>query len=425
MKYGLLYYKNTDNIGDDIQTYAQLRFLPKVDYLIDREKLGMFIPQKKELVSVIMNAWYMHNEIAWPPSPYINPLPISMHFTSNDRLKKNASCYLGLGAEYLKNISPIGGRDYETLNRLKKQKINCYFSGCMTLTIKPFDNIKKDNYICAVDIDNDILEKIKNSTDKKVVTFTHTVDPEKYGKLSIDTRMKKVEDILKKYQKASLVITSRLHVMLPCLAIGTPVIYVYPDNYEKDRIDSFLKYVKHVSKTDFLTKNISEILNNPIDNNSFIEIRNNLEKKCNDFIESKTINISSSLPEINEYKKIVELKEYYYDLYENCRKSSLNNILDADRYYKMLQDYLEKYENNRNNIDYLNNEIGVLTKTIDCIRSDLKKSDDKYELLKNDYLKLNSRYNKFMKFSLIGLLRRIYRLRYSFKANRGKSTQSK
>ena len=31
MKYGLMYYKRTDNIGDDFQTYAAKRFLKKVD----------------------------------------------------------------------------------------------------------------------------------------------------------------------------------------------------------------------------------------------------------------------------------------------------------------------------------------------------------------------------------------------------------
>ena len=36
MKYGLLVFKETDNIGDDIQAYAAERFLPKVDYYIDR-----------------------------------------------------------------------------------------------------------------------------------------------------------------------------------------------------------------------------------------------------------------------------------------------------------------------------------------------------------------------------------------------------
>ena len=40
MKFGCLYYMDSENIGDDIQTYAQWRFLPKVDYWIDRESLA-------------------------------------------------------------------------------------------------------------------------------------------------------------------------------------------------------------------------------------------------------------------------------------------------------------------------------------------------------------------------------------------------
>lgn len=32
MKYGLIYYRDTDNLGDDILSYAGRRFLPKVDY---------------------------------------------------------------------------------------------------------------------------------------------------------------------------------------------------------------------------------------------------------------------------------------------------------------------------------------------------------------------------------------------------------
>ena len=34
MKYGLVYFDGTDNIGDDIQSYAGMQFLPRVDFLI-------------------------------------------------------------------------------------------------------------------------------------------------------------------------------------------------------------------------------------------------------------------------------------------------------------------------------------------------------------------------------------------------------
>lgn len=96
MKYGLMYYKETDNIGDDIQTYVAKRFIPHIDYYIDRESLNCFIPKEKEYVSVIMNGWFLHNKLAWPPSPYINPLLISMHFTSLENID--------VGEEYLKGF---------------------------------------------------------------------------------------------------------------------------------------------------------------------------------------------------------------------------------------------------------------------------------------------------------------------------------
>lgn len=80
MKYGLLYYKGTDNIGDDIQSYAASRFLPKIDYMIDREKINEFVPQEKEYVKTIMNAWYVHDKFNFDISPYIYPLFISMFF---------------------------------------------------------------------------------------------------------------------------------------------------------------------------------------------------------------------------------------------------------------------------------------------------------------------------------------------------------
>ena len=56
MEYGLLVFKETDNIGDDIQSYAAERFLPKIDYYIDREHLNTFRSDSRNKVAVIMNA---------------------------------------------------------------------------------------------------------------------------------------------------------------------------------------------------------------------------------------------------------------------------------------------------------------------------------------------------------------------------------
>ena len=114
MKYGIMYYKYTDNIGDDIQTYTALRFLPHIDYQIDREDLNCFIPNKKEFVATIMNGWFLHNKAAWPPSPYIYPLLLSMHFTCQEKIDVGEKYLQGLGGEYLQKHQPIGVRDAET-----------------------------------------------------------------------------------------------------------------------------------------------------------------------------------------------------------------------------------------------------------------------------------------------------------------------
>ena len=39
MKYGLIVFKETENIGDDIQSYVAIKYLPKIDYYIAKNKL--------------------------------------------------------------------------------------------------------------------------------------------------------------------------------------------------------------------------------------------------------------------------------------------------------------------------------------------------------------------------------------------------
>ena len=73
MKYGVVVYKNTDNIGDDIQSYAAKCFLPSVDYVIDREGLDTFQSEQSETVKAIMNGWYMYSKFNWPPVSCIEP----------------------------------------------------------------------------------------------------------------------------------------------------------------------------------------------------------------------------------------------------------------------------------------------------------------------------------------------------------------
>ena len=357
MKYGIMYYKETDNIGDDIQTYTALRFLPHIDYYINRENLNCFIPSKEELVSVIMNGWFLHNKLAWPPSPYINPLLTSMHFTCLDSIDVGEKYLQGIGGEYLKSYEPIGARDTETEKRLNKNGIKSYFSGCMTLTINPFKNIEKKDYICIVDLDDNSSKLVKENTKREIKEITHDLNPNEISKISFKERMENVEELLKTYQSAHVVLTNRLHVALPCIALGTPVILVHKENFEKDRLGTFLKFVNSYTDKQFANTDVSDLIENPKQNNEeYREIRENLIKRCEEFIE-KCENMEENnveLPSIIEYKKYVKKISWYKELGEEIRVKAKNNVYKYEKKYSFLEDEITKLKNlNEENLEEL------------------------------------------------------------------------
>ena len=110
LKYGLLVFKESVNIGDDIQSYAAQRFLPTIDYYIDRESLNTFKADKNESVAVIMNAWYMYHKYNWPPSPYINPCFLSIHISDIDFYMIGEDFLEDNGYSYLKKYPAYSSR---------------------------------------------------------------------------------------------------------------------------------------------------------------------------------------------------------------------------------------------------------------------------------------------------------------------------
>lgn len=394
MKYALMYYKNTDNIGDDIQTYVAKRFLPHIDYYIDREALNCFVPKEKEYVSMIMNGWYIHNKCAWPPSPYINPLLISMHFMSIDATDVGDKYLKGLGGDYLKEYEPIGARDIETKKRLETSGIQAYFSGCMTLTLEKFENIEKSNKIYLVDAEESVIEKVKKeNTEFEIEILTHWLEPEEISKKSIDERMQDVENLLKKYQSAHLVITNRLHVALPCIALGTPVILVHPEYFDEDRLGTFLKYMDNYTDVEFINMDIKEILKNPKANNEeYKKIRDPLIEKCKQFIKKcETSNMdTSSLPDVREYyESYVSKIEWYKDLYE-CERQSLEKIENKR---------VDEYRKRKKEIENLISEIENLKHSKDVICEKNLKLQEENSKLQEKNNKLQEKNNELQDIS--------------------------
>lgn len=222
MKTGVVYFSGSQNIGDDIQSFAAAKLVSNPVF-IEREKLYNITDE----LPAIISGWFMHNPENFPPSDKIKPLFISFHGKNSVVCEKHY--------DYYKKHEPIGCRDYSTLNLFKSIGIKAYFSGCATLTLKsPINENEREDEILIVDLlrknytkdyRNTIKENIiPKEWRKKVSYFSHFIDdlPLK----SIDERMKMVEQILLRYAKAKFVVTSLIHCALPCIAMGTPVLFL-------------------------------------------------------------------------------------------------------------------------------------------------------------------------------------------------------
>jgi hypothetical protein len=253
MLYGLLTYDENRkffNVGDNIQSLAARQFLPHVDELLNRERLGEY---KGDKIKLILNGWFTHNIHNWMPSEDIDPLFVSFH------INNTAAPYMlsEKGIAYLKKHEPIGCRDQFSADTLKAKGIDAYFTGCLTLTLDSYkvDDSERGDDIYIVDplysyptwekvtyhwkvflrsIQNKKLFRlgrqkahISNFIDADLLQSAHHINQEPPAGIYTDAqKFEMAEDILKKYARAKLVITSRIHCALPCLALGTPVIFV-------------------------------------------------------------------------------------------------------------------------------------------------------------------------------------------------------
>ncbi len=226
--YGVLSYAAV-NIGDDVQSVAAMRFLPKIDYYIPREQVRSFKSKNGEKAKLIMNAWWMHHPDHFPPSEDIDPLFVSFHLTERirDRFFRDDV------TAYLKAHQPIGCRDTSTVQALQNAGIDAYFTGCLTTTFLPNPALKGkfiSGYILCVDCPEDVVNTVKKQAGKPVYSITRMLSP---AFTSIN-RFELSKYILFLYHNADLVITPRLHVGLPATAFETPCCMLKGKNLKRE-----------------------------------------------------------------------------------------------------------------------------------------------------------------------------------------------
>ena len=275
--YALLKYYSY-NIGDEIQSVATRAFLPHVDYYVYREHRNNFSPAIDGKVKMIMNAWYMQNVYNFPPSDTIEPLLISMHFNSK---MQNAISKSKRYREYLTKNGPVGCRDKFTMEFLLTHNIPAYFSGCMTTTLQANEKLRAlphEKYILCVNVSDDVVNYVRNKTDKPVYKITKYVT----SFLESKDRFEVAKMFLFLYHNASAVITTNLHTSLPCLAFNTPVCLI-DQNFRGGRFGGISEWINYCSCHEFLNGNFYDIDNPPENPKTFLPFRNKLIETCRNF----------------------------------------------------------------------------------------------------------------------------------------------
>lgn len=239
MQYGVFKYSKSNNVGDQVQSLAAAQYLPRIDHYLDRDFLNEVSSEQK--IKVIMNGWFMAKPENWPPSDVIDPLFVAFHISQDHQSNKKMLTPQSLA--YFKKHQPIGCRDFYTQALLEKNGVEAYYSGCLTMTLpNKYQHLPKNDEIIMMDA---LYKTQKNSRDlfgflKKRWLLKQVIPEEVLSSASIliqdaprhsseELKFDMAEQLLERYARAKLVITSRIHCALPCLALGTPVLFINGD----------------------------------------------------------------------------------------------------------------------------------------------------------------------------------------------------
>lgn len=274
------------NMGDYVQSIAARQFVGNNAILLERDHLNEY---DGEEVKLIMAAWWMHYPENWPPSENIKPLFISFHITPD----KADGMLTEKGINYLKKYEPIGCRDKGTQRILQSKGVEAYFSGCLTLTLgesyqhnpigkkivfvdpyfdvpalnKPTSLIKPlltsaYNYKKIKSISKKMYKSITLKSLIKSAVFYRTysklfsenllLDADYYTHAAWEPSFKDEKEkfehtdrLLTAYSQAAFVVTSRLHVSLPTVAMNVPTIFVQNEKIPRSpgRFEGLLEHV--------------------------------------------------------------------------------------------------------------------------------------------------------------------------------------
>lgn len=172
-------------------------------------------------------------------------LPINAYSLNIDYSHRILPVFLGLtlgginhlsqtNIDLLKKFSPVGCRDERTMRVLLDQGVDAYMQGCIVATFSKREKLETQKKVFFINPEKGIREYIPEELLENYEFFSHDyymTDEELFQEGGL---YKFGERIIEKYRaEARLVVTSKYHAAIICLALGIPVIMIIENNYFK------------------------------------------------------------------------------------------------------------------------------------------------------------------------------------------------
>lgn len=214
------------NLGDCTQSIAVENLLARMGYynpiLVERDSLPDY---NDDPVKAVMQGWFTYNGLedstgklikTFPISNKINPIWLGFHLSMEgySRKKFKTDCP-AMNSEL--GTNPIGCRDISTYKFMKNLGYNAYPSLCMTCTFDKRFDLGSQKIDFCIDCNPKPGEVVLSN--EMPINGELTLDQYQVYEHIARERLR----ILSVYARS--VRTSRLHVYLPCVAMGIPVKY--------------------------------------------------------------------------------------------------------------------------------------------------------------------------------------------------------
>jgi hypothetical protein len=220
---------STENLGDHIQILAANRLVKRLwgapSVRIDRDHDIASLATSgapKQPLPIVVNGWFKTNPSEWPPHTALRPAYVGFHL----RPFQCPTLLSPVALDHYQRFAPIGCRDVWTRDLLQAHGVDAYLSHCLSLVVPrrrrcpapPSEVfvVSRDPRICA-------------HLPAGIGPYTYLSHYS--GHAEFELNLLAASRLLALYAaRARLIITTLLHCALPAMAMGIPVVMVWPIN---------------------------------------------------------------------------------------------------------------------------------------------------------------------------------------------------